>query len=345
MGLLFSLLISGLLMMLLDPQQEVRGFDQARVEADLKRILAPDELKIRVEQALLVEDVTLAQGYLDLAQSLGLPVNEVLQADVEEESGLLASAYRQGKAFGRGFLFGEGDSSAALVGSISADFTVVGDLRELSREAHHYINDEPVDHLTASLSALGLALSAGTLLSLGAAAEVTLPSKVAVSSLKFGKKTAVFSKPFLTALKKWSAKAVNLEPMLKRNGAIKGMDYLKPQVWRELSLLAKNSVRKKEVDALLQPLMIIQKESGGVANSLKVMRYVDSVEDLKPLSRLSKHFGEHSVAVLKTLGKGALKISRRAMEWFMALFALLTGGVYSFMTFGGAYFLKRRILG
>jgi len=345
MGLLFSLLIAGLLVMLVDPQKEVRGFNQDQVEINLKQSLAPDELKKRVELALSAEDVTLAQGYLDLAQSLGLPVNEGLRRAVEEESGLLASGYRQSKDFGRGFLFGEGDSNAALVGSISADFTVVGDLRELSREAGHYLKGEPVDHLTASLSALGLALSAGTLLSLGAAAEVTLPSKMAVSSLKFGKKTAVFSKSFLTALKKWSAKAVDLEPMLKRNGAIKGMDYLKPKVWRELSLLAKNSVRKKEVDALLQPLMIIQKESGGVANSLKVMRYADSVEDLKPLSRLSKHFGERSVVVLKTLGKGALKISRRAMEWFMALFTLVVGGIYSFMTFGGAYFLKRRILG
>jgi len=78
---------------------------------------------------------------------------------------------------------------------------------------------------------------------------------------------------------------------------------------------------------------------------LEVIRYADSVEDLKPLSRLSKTFGKRSVVVLKTLGRGALKISRRAWKWFLVLFTLVAGGVYSFMTFGGAYFLKRRILG
>jgi len=345
MGLLFSLLIAGFLALLFDPQQEILGFDQKQVEANLKRILISDELKNRVDKALLDEDLELAQGYLDLVQSLGLPVDEVLQQKVEAESGLLINGYRQGKAFGRGFLFGEGNSSAALVGSVSADFTVVGDVRDFSIETVHYLSGDAVDYLSASLSALGVALSAGTVLSLGAASEVTLPSKLAISSLKFGKKNAVFSERFLTVLKMWSVKAVDLEPLLKYKATIKGTDYFKPEVWREFSLLAKRSVKQKEVDRVLQPLVVIQEGVGEVAYSLEVIRYADSVEDLKPLSRLSKTFGKRSVVVLKTLGRGALKISRRAWKWFLVLFTLVAGGVYSFMTFGGAYFLKRRILG
>jgi len=344
-ALLFSLLIAAAVVWWIDPRVEQVGFSQAQVEAELRETLTPEYLQQQVEQALLADDLELAQHYLSLAEALGLPVDAALRARVSAEAGFFADGYRTSKAFGRGFLLGEGDSSAALLGSVSADFTVVGDLRDLSIEAGHYLRDEPVDQLLAALSAVGIALTAGTVLSLGTAAEVTLPSKVALSLLKFGKKSGRLSKRFLSSLRRWARQAVDLEPIFKRRALLKGTDYFKPAVWRELAVVSKGSVKLKKVDALLQPLTVIQKQSGSMSNTLKVLKYADSTADLNRLGRLTKAFGKHSVVVLKTLGKGALKISRRAWKWFLALLGLVMGGVYSLVTFWGAYFLKRRILG
>lgn len=343
--LLFSLLIAAAVTWWFDPRVEQAGFSQAQVEDDLRETLTPEYLQQQVEQALLLDDLELARDYLSLAERLELPVDVALQARLNEQEGFFADGYRTSKAFGRGFLFGEGDSSAALVGSVSADFTVVGDVRDLSIEASHYLHDEPVDQLLAALSAVGIALTAGTVLSLGAAAEVTVPSKVALSLLKFGKKSGRLSKGFLSSLRTWARQSVDLEPIFKRSAAIKGTDYFKSAVWRELAVVSKRSVKLKKVDAVVQPLTVIQKQSGSMANTLKVLKYADSTADLNRLSRLTKAFGKHSVVVLKTLGKGALKISRRAWKWFLALFGLVMGGVYSLVTFGGAYFFKRRVLG
>ncbi|MDQ7015927.1 MAG: hypothetical protein Q9N68_06065 [Gammaproteobacteria bacterium] len=340
-----ALLVAVLLVWWINPQVEIEGFHQEQVTAQLKEELTPARLQQRVEQALLAEDLDLAQAYLNLTQDLKLPVAPKLQAAIAEQEGFFSSSYRNGKEFGKGFIFGEGDSNAALVGSISSDFTVMGDLRDLSIEVGHYLHDEEVDHLVASLSAISLALSAGTVLSLGSAAEVTLPSKMALSLLKFAKKSRRISASFLLSLKKWGAKVVKLEPIFKHNAAMKGADHLSPKAWSELGTVVKRSVKLEKVETLLQPMRTIQKNSGNMNNSLKVMRYADSVEDLPRLSKLTQAFGDRSVAVLKIVGKGALKTSKWALKMGLVFFAMLFSSLYFSMSLIFSYALKKSLIG
>ncbi len=106
-----------------------------------------------------------------------------------------ASAASTAKSFARGLVFGETDSIAAFGGTALGDLFVFGDLRDATRQGIQFARGEAVDKAVLSLSLAGIALTAGTYVSLGAMA----PARVGLSVIKAGAKTGRIGARFLRA--------------------------------------------------------------------------------------------------------------------------------------------------
>ncbi|WP_281189376.1 HNH/ENDO VII family nuclease [Vibrio diabolicus] len=86
----------------------------------------------------------------------------------------------QAEQFKVGFLDGDSSSQAGSYGALVSDYTSYSDFRDLFEQSSNYINDEDVDLTIAALSALGVGVSAATLVSVG----TTTPVKTGVTTIK-----------------------------------------------------------------------------------------------------------------------------------------------------------------
>jgi hypothetical protein len=88
-------------------------------------------------------------------------------------------AYRLRK-ISQGILTGQSDEREGQISAVISDFLIIGDIRDLAKEGINYAAGRKVDELTAALSAVGIALTTGTIFSAGGAAT----AKMVLSFLK-----------------------------------------------------------------------------------------------------------------------------------------------------------------
>ena len=100
-------------------------------------------------------------SFLALAEARGLPVDPARRARAEAlAQGRVARAARDFAAgAGSGHRRGDG---AGLAGSLAADVTGLGDLRDLLREGGRYARAEPYDPLLLGMALVGLPLTLST---------------------------------------------------------------------------------------------------------------------------------------------------------------------------------------
>ena len=73
------------------------------------------------------------------------------------------------ESFARGLVTGEPENMVGLAGTALGDLFVFGDIRDAVREGTRYVSGQPADELVLGLSVVGLAITAGTYASVGAA--------------------------------------------------------------------------------------------------------------------------------------------------------------------------------
>jgi len=172
--------------------------------------------------------------------------------------------------FLEGITKGGSDEDIGKVSAIASDFLVIGDLRDLSIEGKHYINNEEVDNLMVALSSLGLIATATTLYTLGS----TTPIKTSISVLKYGKK--------VNKIPHWLNK--------------------------KLITQAKISNEKKSIDNLTNLLQPIYKlyEKVGLNQTLNLLKNTKNLKGLNELVNFSSRFGKKAPILLSLTQKKAL---------------------------------------
>ncbi len=148
-----------------------------------------------IDAALAANDPDLADSFVELARERAIAIDPNRVAKVESAKEAAASAASTAKSFARGLVFGETDSIAAFGGTALGDLFVFGDLRDATRQGIQFARGEAVDKAVLSLSLAGIALTAGTYVSLGAMA----PARVGLSVIKAGAKTGRIGARFLRA--------------------------------------------------------------------------------------------------------------------------------------------------
>jgi len=148
-----------------------------------------------IDAALAANDPELADSFVELARERAIAVDPDRVAEVESAKKAAASAASTARSFARGLVLGETDSIAAFGGTALGDLLVFGDLRDASRQGIQFARGEPMDKAVLGLSLAGIALTAGTYVSLGALA----PARLGLSVIKVGAKTGRIGARFLRA--------------------------------------------------------------------------------------------------------------------------------------------------
>jgi len=175
------------------------------------------------------------------------------------------------KKFLEGITKGASDEDIGKASAIASDFLIIGDIRDLSIEGKHYINDEKVDNVIVSLSSLGLIATASTAYSLGA----TTPIKTSISVLKYGKK--------VNKLPSWLNQQLIIQA--KISNETKSLNNIKN---------------------LLQPIYKLY-EKIGLQQMLNLLKNTRNFKELKNLIAFTSRFGKKSHILLQTTKGKALQ--------------------------------------
>lgn len=250
-----------------------------------------------IEAALAADDVALASSFVALADARAIAIDPDLRARVAAANGALASTLRGAKEFGMGFLTGQPSDLAGLAGAATGDLMVWGDIRDAGREGWKLAQGEDADELILGLSAVGIAVTAGTYATVGA----SLPVRVGITLVKVAKRTgklsAALGRTFMRAVRQ-SVDFVALRRLLKAPGAVDG-PALKGVV---------RSDRLTALTRMLDDVAVVQSKAGTRA-ALEGLRIADNGNDLRRVARLADAKGPQTLAILKTLGRGAILIT------------------------------------
>jgi hypothetical protein len=218
-----------------------------------------------ITAALDRDDIDLAGSFIALAEERGVAVPEDLKARFAEAQSPGMRSSRAAGNFGRGFITGQTDDAAGLVGAATGDLIGWGDVRDLAREGWHAVSGQGVNRLLVGMSAAGLAVTAWTYLSAGAATPVREGLSV--------------------------AKAAGRTERLGQG--------LAESVGRSV---ADGSAER--VGVALADLGTVESKAGTRA-ALQGLREVEDVTEVSKLKLLANAKGRSTLAILKTLGRSA----------------------------------------
>ena len=155
------------------------------------RAFDADAAAREIDAALAADDPDLAMSFLDLARERNLPIDPALAEKVERANAGIATAARTLESFARGLIVGEAADISGLAGTAVGDLFVLGDVRDALREGTRLAVGRDGDELVLGLACVGLAVTAGTYATVGAA----VPARAGLTVVKTARKTGRLGAP------------------------------------------------------------------------------------------------------------------------------------------------------
>lgn len=299
----------------------------------LTRIPA-EEYQAAIETALDEGDVEEAQALVEIAQENGRQLPAVLVQRTQETS--FEYGLRNTWDFINGAVTGEVTNVASIGGVLAADYFVIGDVRDVIIQGNSLVRGDDYDKLTLGLSLAGVA----TIVPSSGAADVGL------SLLKTANKARKMSEKFATRLKVVSTSLVDVEG-LKRGLSRVSLPQFKPPSISAVSMTFSNinwrnvasgdfsqfkklipemmpldvkaakdalsgAIRKEAVDevVVLASSATGIVSAGGVKAAFRAIEYADDGKELSRFRSLAVRMGKKTSAVIKVLGKNAIKLGK-----------------------------------
>jgi hypothetical protein len=275
-----------------------------------------------IETALEANDADLAKSFADLAQDRGVQVPPELSRRVAAAVERANSASAAAESFARGFITGEPDDVVGLAGTALGDLFVFGDIRDAVREGGRYVSGEPADELILGLACVGIAITAGTYASFGAAA----PVRVGLSALKAARKTGRIGGRMAEWIGRSLREAIDW-PALKRAGG----SWLEPAV---AVRAAREAVKLDKTGGLVRFVEDVGRVQAraGTRAAIDGLRIAEGPRDMARVAALADKKGSRTRAILKTLGRGAILVSVASFNlamWVLGAILTLIGFVSS----------------
>lgn len=281
-----------------------------------KNIQATD-LEAQINTAIQNDNPDDARMYLALAKTFGYALNtQGLLPRIEALETPWQVTRRQAEQFANGFIDGSGETGAGVAGAVTADFTVIGDVRDLYEQYQNLQAGKDVSELITALAGVGVGLTAITVLSSGTAA----PLKTGSSTLKMATRANKLSPKMQTVLIKQATDLFDYKTFLLATRGEKNLDNL-----RQAAIKAYNPKALNALSETAEQVNAIRK-STSLVDTLDILRYADSADDLRRLEKLSIKYGSETKGILKLLGKGAIgtvRVLRHATELVVAALASL----------------------
>ncbi|MFG1419478.1 hypothetical protein V5F38_18310 [Xanthobacter sp. V0B-10] len=291
----------------------VAARDDPAALADLGlRDFSAADASAAVEAALKADDAVLAASYVELADARGLALAPELRARVAAANAPAAQALRTARDFGAGFVSGQPEDMAGLAGALAGDLMVWGDIRDASREGWKLARGEDADEVILGLSAVGLALTAGTYATGGAG----LPARAGITLVKVAGRTGRLSAALARSLGRAVRESIDLAALRRLAAHPGAVD----------AAALKGVVRADRLAGLARMLddVAVVEAKAGTRAALEGLKVADGGRDLSRLARLAEAKGGQTLAILKTLGRGALVVTGALLKlvwWALALVA------------------------
>jgi hypothetical protein len=288
----------------------------ALAEIRLERAATQERLEAGLDAALAAEDEDLALSFLALAEARGLPVDPARRGRVEALA--QGRAGRVARDFAAGAVSGTAEGPAGLAGSLAADVTGIGDLRDLLREGGRYARAEPYDPLLLGMALVGLPLTLATWTA-GAGAG----PRAGMTVLKAARRGGRLSPALAANLGRTVRAGLDGEALARAVAASARLDLAGARTAAGLAIRPGTVAR---LTTLAGDALVLGRRTGqrGVMQVLGLAR--DPV-DVARAVRLSERLGPRTRAALALLGRGALALGSGLTALASALLAGLAWGL------------------
>ncbi|MDX6807345.1 hypothetical protein [Terrihabitans rhizophilus] len=338
-----ALLVSAVLLLaLLLIDIEVPQDDEEALARVMREEITTPAVEGKLEDALSRGDVEDARMYADLAAQRELPLRPELTQRLTDAEQPGPTAQRNALDFGSGFVTGQGQTIAGLAGAVTSDLTVVGDIRDVVHEGGLMIAGQPYDELMLGLATVGLAATGATVATGGAG----LPAKLGVAVLKVARRAGNLTADLGRALGRAVRASVDFGEL---RGVVTAAARMDSTAARDAASAAVRRASTGDLSRMLGDARHIA-DVAGPGESVRLLRYARSPQELADLSTMSTRFGRTTRGVVELTGrtslrafKGGVRIVRVLAENFLAFMAWFGGLIAMITTRGIARFGWRRI--
>ena len=295
------------------------------ISKELRLNVENSEFDQEIQKAIDNDDFDDAKMYLQIAKSNNYNIDyDYYQRQLDEKDTRFNRILTNASSFADGFLQGKSSNLSGIAGAVSADFTVVGDVRDLRKEYVKQQQGEEINKLIVILSGTGIGLTALTVGSLGTAA----PAKTGASLMKIAVKSQRLTRGFQKQLLRLGQNVFDWSTFTRLAKQDKGLNNIRraaqrayhPEAITPLKTMAiqVNNIRK----------------SSSAADTLHLLKYVEKSDDLRQLEKITLKYGSQTKGLLKLVGKGALRtvrVLRKTSALLLSLFSSLISGIFSLM--------------
>jgi hypothetical protein len=283
-----------------------------------------------IQQSLKAKNFSDAEVYINLAKEFNITLLPSTKELINKENTTVKKLSRGAKDFFSGFISGKAKSGTQMAGAITSDFTIYGDLRDVTIEGKKYIKDEPYDKFILALSMAGLALSATTIATFGSSSTL----KAGVSTLKVAKREKFLTKGFSKNINEIIDKSVNLKALKSvKLGSIKEL--------KASSKVIKNSVNLSHLKPVLKDLKTLE-NSTSLADSIHLLKYANSSKDLTKIAKVAKKYKKATRGIFKLFGKNIFRVVKAGIKWTTPLLISIAGLLLAIFAFISTLFSRAK---
>jgi hypothetical protein len=271
-----------------------------------------------IDAALAAGDADLARSFLELARDRNVPVDAERAAKVEAANAAAATAARSLESFARGFITGEPEDMSGLAGTAVGDLIVFGDIRDALREGSRLAGGQEADELILGLACVGLAVTAGTYATVGAAA----PVRAGITVVKAARKTGRIGGQMAGWIGRSLREVVDWAAL---RHAVRGASLTAPGAAVRAAREAVKVEKARDLTRLVGDVGRVQAKAGTQA-ALDGLKLAEGPRDMSRIARLAAAKGGKTRAILKLAGRAAIVLAMGAFDLALWIFwAMLTG--------------------
>jgi hypothetical protein len=270
-----------------------------------------------IDAALTAKDADLANSFVELSAARHVALDPALTEKVNVAVAEAASAKHAAESFALGLVTGEPNDMAGLAGTTLGDLFVFGDIRDAVREGTRLATGQQADELILGLACVGLAITAGTYATLGAAA----PARVGLSVAKAARKTGQLGADLAATIGRLLRGVVDWGRLKQ---AIVGASITEPALAIHAAREAVKIERAGGLMHLAQDVGRVQAKAGTQA-ALETLKIAETPREVSRVAKLAEKEGGKTRAILKVAGRGAIALTLATFDlgiWVLG--ALLT---------------------